>query len=102
MTFAAMPNSPQRRKVADGRLAFRSVAEKDGYDLAHTTATELRMRVPAEKRIEVLQIAYRVLEKMGSKVAKSKAKAITARLKQLGAYPEHKPDYMVLHEGKKA
>jgi hypothetical protein len=90
--------SPQRRVFAQARAAL-SGDDLAGFDLAHSTPTWFAMRIAAEKRITVLQTAAREVEKSSSKISQRKARAISRRLKQLAAYPEHKPAAMILHEG---
>lgn len=80
-------HSPLRREVSRrlyqaGRLAFRSATEKDAFELLQLRTAELRRRLPTERRIKVLMIAWGGFER-NQLVAN--ANFVRARLQQLCA-----------------
>jgi hypothetical protein len=83
MAFISRFSSPQGRQVRDGRKALGSDLEREGYDLAHSGYTFFRMRVEAERRVELLQVTLAEVEKSSSKVSQKKAAAVRRRIGQL-------------------
>lgn len=73
-----------------GRVGFRSMEEKEAYDISRLRMTEFRWRMAEEKRVEVLALVLARLENtlLQSKTNRLRQHIVHRRLKELGVVDE--------------